>query len=54
MKSYVIQESIRHQVLCKLTAFICVEQKMIDGRYQDYKDSTLTKIVVPQYESVDY
>lgn len=34
LKDYIVKESIRHQVLCKLTAFICVQQKMVDGKYE--------------------
>lgn len=53
LKSYVIQQSIKHQVLCRLTAFICVEQKLVDGKYEEYKNSKLIKVIVSQYETAD-
>lgn len=53
LKAYVVQQSVRHQVLCRLTAFICVEQVLVDGRYQEKKSTHPVKVVVPQHTSVD-
>lgn len=34
LESYIIEQSIKHQVLSRLTAFVCVEQRLVDGKYQ--------------------
>ena len=35
MKKHIVQQSIRNQVLCKLTAFLCVEMKLENGQIVD-------------------
>jgi hypothetical protein len=56
LKGLAIRESIAHQVLCRLTAFICVSKKLVDGQYQEWKDKEGERVtvVVPQHTSVDY
>ena len=36
-KQAVIDSSIKHQILSKFTAFICVEQELVDGKYEEIK-----------------
>ena len=36
-KQEVIDSSIKHQILSKFTAFICVEQELVDGKYEEIK-----------------
>jgi hypothetical protein len=37
LKSYVVAESVKHQVLCELTAFICVGKRLADNTIQEYQ-----------------
>lgn len=37
LKSHVIAESVKHQVLCELTAFICVGKSLADNTIQEYQ-----------------
>ena len=32
LESKIVAESVRHQVLCPLTAFLCVGKKLMDGQ----------------------
>lgn len=41
-KAEVIAESIRHQVLCPLTAFVCIGKKLSDGTLQEYQGKRVT------------
>lgn len=55
IKAYVVKQSVKHQVLNQLTAFLCVEQtKQSDGSYRDTNNLPLVNVVVPQYGGIDY
>jgi len=41
LRAYTIAESVRHQVLCDLTAFICVGRSLSDNTLQEYQTSQL-------------
>ena len=41
LKSYVVSESVRHQVLCELTAFICLGKSLSDNTLQEYQTRNL-------------
>ncbi len=30
----IIEQSVKHQILSKYTAFVCVEEELVDGKYQ--------------------
>ena len=36
-KDDIINLSIKHQILSKYTAFLCVEKELIDGKYEEIK-----------------
>ncbi len=33
-KKEIIEQSVKHQILSKYTAFVCVEEELVDGKYQ--------------------
>ena len=49
VKEWVVKESVRHQVLCSETAFVCVERGVGDEKLQEVKGARAMRITVPQY-----
>jgi len=45
-KNQVIRESVKHQILSEFTAFVCVEKELLDGKYQEIKDTGKVKIEI--------
>jgi len=43
-KSEIIKESVKHQILSELTAFVCTETELLDGKYQQIKDTGKFKV----------
>jgi hypothetical protein len=37
---------VRHQILSEFTAFICVEQELVDGKYQEVKSKGKVQVVI--------
>lgn len=50
-KQQIIDLSLRHQVVSKYTAFLCVEKQLIDGKYQEIKDKGTQQIRIVEKES---
>ena len=45
-KTQIISESVKNQILSELTAFICVEKQLVDGKYQEIKNKGKVKVVI--------
>ena len=45
-KAEIIKESVKHQILSQFTAFLCVEQELVDGKYQEVKDKGQLKVQI--------
>ena len=37
-KAQIIRESVKYQILSQLTAFLCVQKELIDGKFEEVKD----------------
>lgn len=49
LKDYIVAESVKHQVLCTETAFICVEKELVDGKLQEVQQTGKVNVIVPQF-----
>ena len=45
-KQEAIAESVKHQVLSEFTAFLCVQKKLIDGKYEEFIDKGVEKVKI--------
>jgi hypothetical protein len=45
-KAEIIEQSVLHQILSEFTAFICVEQELVDGKYQEVKSKGKVQMVI--------
>lgn len=45
-KQQIVDLSLRHQVASRHTAFLCVEEQLIDGKYQEIKDKGTQNIEI--------
>lgn len=43
-KEQIIDLSVKHQILSKFTAFICTEKVLVDGRYEEVKQTGQVKV----------
>ena len=53
-KKEAIQESVKHQVLSEFTAFLCVEKKLVDGKYEEFIHKGVEKVQVEQPKPIEY
>lgn len=54
LEKEIVRRSVKSQVLCPLTAFICVGKKLEDGKYIEFMSKGKESVVIPQHTSVDY
>lgn len=47
-KQEAITESVKHQVLSEFTAFLCVQKKLIDGKYEEFAEKGVEKVQIQQ------
>lgn len=52
LKKYIVDSSVKNQVLCSLTAFICVGKAVGDAEQEKMKLQTAARITVPQHVPV--
>jgi hypothetical protein len=45
-KLAIVEASVRHQVLSKHTAFLCVEQELVDGKYHEIKGKEKMSVAI--------
>lgn len=43
-KKEAIEYSVKHQVLSKFTAFLCVGRQLVDGKYQEFFNKGIEEI----------
>lgn len=45
-KKEAVEQSVKHQILSEYTAFICVNKELVDGRFEEVKDTGAIKVQV--------
>lgn len=45
-KAEIVKESVRNQILSEFTAFVCVEQELVDGKYSEIKNTGQISVLV--------
>lgn len=50
LQEYIVRDSVKHQILCPLTAFVCVGKPLGDAELQLYQSQDSLKIEVPNHD----
>lgn len=48
LRSFIVDSSVKNQVLCELTAFVCVGKAVGDAEGEKMKVQSSTRVTVPQ------
>ena len=54
LDNYIVNCSVRNQVLCQLTAFVCVGKAVGDAEGEKMKVQTATRVTIPQSQPIEY
>jgi hypothetical protein len=54
LNNYIVNCSVRNQVLCQLTAFVCVGKAVGDAEGEKMKVQTATRVTIPQSQPIEY
>jgi hypothetical protein len=48
LSEYIVSQSVRHQIMCPLTAYVCVGRALGDAELQKFVSEDSLRMVVPQ------
>jgi hypothetical protein len=48
-----VKESVRNQILSEFTAFVCVEQELLDGKYSEIKNTGQISVLLENPKPIE-